>query len=434
MTDGTGGGTSERSNVDGPAESTVAGAEHQHEDQRGALRPRGTPVEVLAVFLKLGLTSFGGPIAHLSYMQAEIVERRKWIDHDTYADLVALCQFLPGPASSQLGMALGIERAGLLGAVAAWIGFTIPSALTLALFALGVDRYAGQAASPWIHGLKVVAVPIVALAIWSMARSLCPDGKRATIAVAGALAALAWESAVAQVGIIIVAGAVGWMLYRGEPRTAAHDIPAPLAAWQGALACLLFFGLLAGLPILGALLPHRGIDVFERFYRVGALVFGGGHVVLPLLEHEVVDPGWITPDRFLAGYGAAQAVPGPLFSFAAYLGFILTTTPTRWTGAAVALVAIFLPSLLLVVGAVPFWARLRGSTACQAALRGTNSAVVGLLLATFYDPVWRVAIHSRADFGLALGALLMLSVWELPPWLVVVIAAAVSAAIGTGAP
>lgn len=425
MMDELGGGASDRTKADCAADSTPAWADQLHKDQRGALRPRGTPLEVLAVFLKLGLTSFGGPIAHLSYMQAEIVERRRWVDHGTYADLVALCQFLPGPASSQLGMALGIERAGLLGALAAWIGFTLPSALALALFALGIDRFAGPSASPWIHGLKVVAVPIVALAIWSMARSLCPDGKRATIAVAGALAALAWESAVAQVGIIIVAGAIGWILYRGEPRTVAHDIPAPLAAWQGVLAWLLFFGLLVGLPVMGALLPHRGIDVFERFYRVGALVFGGGHVVLPLLEHEVVDPGWITGDHFLAGYGAAQAVPGPLFSFAAYLGFMLKAAPTRWAGATVALVAIFLPSFLLVVGALPFWVRLRGSTACQAALRGTNAAVVGLLLAAFYDPVWRVAIHSRADFGLALGALLMLSVWKLPPWLVVVIAAAV---------
>lgn len=397
----------------------------------GGTPARGTALEVLGVFLKLGLTSFGGPIAHLSYMQAEIVQRRRWVSQATYADLVALCQFLPGPASSQLGMALGIERAGLAGGVAAWIGFTMPSALALALFALGVTAHGGPGTPTWVHGLKVVAVPVVALAIWGMARVLCPDRTRATIAVGGAIAALSWESALAQVGIIAVAGLVGWALYRGEPRTEVHDITVPLSTRQAVVAWLLFFGLLVGLPVLDRLLPDRGLDVFERFYRVGALVFGGGHVVLPLLEHEVVDPGWTTGDRFLAGYGAAQAVPGPLFSFSAYLGFVLNTTPTRWTGAAVALVAIFLPSFLLVVGALPFWARLRGSAACQAALRGTNAAVVGLLLAAFYDPVWRVAIHSRADFGLALGALLALSIWELPPWLVVIIAAVVSAVVGS---
>lgn len=380
------------------------------------------------MFTKLGLTSFGGPIAHLSYFQAELVERRKWVDQETYADLVALCQFLPGPASSQVAMALGIERAGLLGGLAAWVGFTVPSALALALFALGVGAIAdGDAA--WLQGLKVVAVPIVALAIWGMAQSLCPDGKRRTIAVAGALAALTWSTALAQVAIIAVAGVVGWVLYRQEPPRAGRDLPEPLPPWQGLVAWVLFFGLLLGLPALSAATHHPGFDLFERFYRVGALVFGGGHVVLPLLEHEVVAPGWTTSDRFLAGYGAAQAVPGPLFSLAAYLGFVLDTTPTRWAGAALALVAIFLPSYLLVVGALPFWARLRGSTVSQAALRGTNAAVVGLLLAAFYDPVWRVAILSRTDFGLALGALLALAVWRLPPWLVVVLTAVASALV-----
>jgi chromate transporter len=357
-------------------------------------------LEVLWVFTRLGLTSFGGPIAHLSYFQAELVERRKWVDQDTYADLVALCQFLPGPASSQVGMALGIERAGLLGGLAAWVGFTLPSALALALFALGVGAFAGGDAA-WLHGLKVVAVPIVALAIWGMAKSLCPDGKRATIAVAGALAALAWSSALAQVAIIAVAGLVGWVLYRASRRARGETCRRPSRPGRASSPWSSSSGCSSASPLLSAATQHPGFDVFERFYRVGALVFGGGHVVLPLLEREVVAPGWTTSDRFLAGYGAAQAVPGPLFSLAAYLGFVLDTTPTRWAGAALALVAIFLPSYLLVVGALPFWARLRGSTFSQAALRGTNAAVVGLLLAAFYDPVWRVAIH-RA--GLRAGA------------------------------
>jgi chromate transporter len=392
-------------------------------------RARGSALEVLGVFTKLGLTSFGGPIAHLSYFQAELVERRRWVDQETYADLVALCQFLPGPASSQVAMAIGIERAGLLGGLAAWVGFTLPSALALTLFALGLGTFATQGDAGWIHGLKVVAVPIVGLAIHGMAEKLCPDRRRATIAVAAALIAMVFEAALAQVGIILGAGLVGWALYRDEPRSAVHDAPAPLSPWQGVVAWVVFFALLLGLPLLSAAIRHPGVDVFERFYRVGALVFGGGHVVLPLLEREVVDPGWTTSDRFLAGYGAAQAVPGPLFSFAAYLGFILDTTPTRWAGAALALVAIFLPSYLLVVGALPFWSRLRGSPACQAALRGTNASVVGLLLAAFYDPVWRVAIHSRADFGLALGAFLALAVWKLPPWLVVMLTAFASALV-----
>lgn len=381
--------------------------------------PAARPVvEVLAVFTRLGLTSFGGPIAHLGFMQAELVQRRRWVDQETYADLVALCQFLPGPASSQVAMSLGIERAGLLGGLAAWVGFTLPSALLLALFALGVGTL-GEGARPWLHGLQIVAVPITALAIRSMASALCPDPRRATIAVAGAVAALAWPSAAAQVGIIAAAGLVGWLLLPREPRVAGPPSRAPLRPWQGAVALAAFFGLLAGLPLLRAAAPHPGLDVFERFYRVGALVFGGGHVVLPLLEHEVVGPGWTTSERFLAGYGAAQAVPGPLFSLAAYLGFVLDTTPTRWAGAALALVAIFLPSYLLVVGALPFWARLRGSPGCQAALRGTNAAVVGLLVAALYDPVWRVAIHTRADVALALLAYLALTAWRQPPWLVV---------------
>ncbi len=389
---------------------------------------RGSVGEVLRVFGALGLTSFGGPIAHLGYFRAELVERRRWVDEATYADLVALCQFLPGPASSQVAMALGIERAGLLGGLAAWVGFTLPSALALALFALGVGASAGPGAQGWLHGLKVVAVPVVALAVRGMWQTLCPDARRATIAVAAAVATLALPSALAQVATLAVAAALGWALFRAEPRPlASPGAASPVSPRAGLVAGALFLALLVALPLLrGAWAP---LDVVERLYRVGALVFGGGHVVLPLLEREVVDPGWTTSERFLAGYGAAQAVPGPLFSFAAYLGFVLDTTPTRWAGAALALVAIFLPSYLLVVAALPFWGRLRASPACQAALAGTNAAVVGLLLAALYDPVWRVAVETRADVGLALVGLLALAVWKAPPWAVVAGTAIAAAAL-----
>ncbi len=407
----------------------MSASEQAGEPAHGNAEARGSALEVLLAFTKLGLTSFGGPVAHLGYFQAELVDRRRWIDRETYADLVALCQFLPGPSSSQVGISLGIERAGLAGGLAAWLGFTLPSALALALFALGVGALEG--ADAWIHGLKVVAVPIVAIAVRDMARALCPDAKRATIAVLGALAALAWASALSQVAIIAGAGVLGWLLYRGEGAEAAvgAEVRAPLSPWIGVAAWIVFFALLFGLPVLASMTSLPGLEVFERFYRVGALVFGGGHVVLPLLEHEVVGPGWTTSDRFLAGYGAAQAVPGPLFSLSAYLGFVLDTTPTRWAGAALALVAIFLPSFLLVVGALPFWARLRRSTISKSALKGTNAAVVGLLAAALYDPVWKVAIETRADFGLALAAFLALGVWKAPPWLVVALTTAASVAL-----
>lgn len=387
----------------------------------------GSVAEVLLVFGKLGLTSFGGPIAHLGYFRAELVERRRWVDEAGYADLVALCQLLPGPASSQVAMALGIERAGLAGGLAAWVGFTLPSALALALFALALGELG--AGADRLHGLKVVAVPVVALAVHGMWQRLCPDPRRATIAVAAAAAALALPSALTQVGVIALGGALGWALLREPPAAEAPPAPASRVSLRAGLAAWALFALLLlGLPLLRAATAAPGVDVFERFYRVGALVFGGGHVVLPLLEGEVVDPGWTTRERFLAGYGAAQAVPGPLFSFAAYLGFVLDTTPTRWAGAALALAAIFLPSLLLVVGALPLRARLRASVACQAALRGTNAAVVGLLVAAFYDPVWTVAVRSRADFALALAGLLALAAWRAPPWAVV----AVTALAGAG--
>lgn len=401
--------------------------ERASEDQASTATPsRGSVLEVLGVFTRLGLTSFGGPIAHLGYMKTELVDRRRWADDATYADLVALCQFLPGPASSQVGIAMGIERAGLLGGLAAWIGFTLPSALALALFAMGLGSI--QGAETWLHGLKLVAVPVVALAVRGMAVSLCPDRARASIAVAAAVAVLMWQSALTQVVVIAAAALAGWAIYRREigSREGRATAGQPLPAWLGVASLALFFVLLMGLPALTAATESPVLDVLTRFYRVGALVFGGGHVVLPLLEHEVVDPGWTTSDRFLAGYGAAQAVPGPLFSFAAYLGFVLDTTPTGWLGAALALVAIYIPSFLLVIGALPFWARIRGSSIAQAALRGANAGVVGLLVAALYDPVWRVGIESPQDLAIALAALLALTHWSAPPWLVVVATALAS--------
>lgn len=407
-------------------------SEERADAPRGAAA-QGSVGEVFLVFLGLGLTSFGGPVAHLGYYQRELVEKRGWVDRETYADLVALCSFLPGPSSSQVGMSLGIERAGLLGGLAAWVGFTMPSALALTLFAAFVGTLAGPGAEAWIHGLAVAAVPIVALAVWDLGKTLCPDAKRATIAVGAALAALAFATALAQIAIIGGAAIVGWLLFRAEVGAVADgpEVRAPLAPWHGVVAWIVFFGLLFGLPLVGSLVEVPGLDVFERFYRVGALVFGGGHVVLPLLEHEVVAPGWTTSERFLAGYGAAQAVPGPLFSLSAYLGYVLDTTPTGWAGAALALVAIFLPGYLLVVGALPFWARLRRSAISRAALRGTNAAVVGLLLAALYDPVWKVAIETRADFGIALAAFLALAMWKAPPWLVVAGTAVIRVGIAT---
>ena len=384
----------------------------------------GGALEVLAVATRLGLTSFGGPVAHLGYFRQEYVARRRWIDEQTYVDLVALCQFLPGPASSQVGIAVGILRAGLLGGLAAWIGFTLPSALALTLFALGI-RGTDLSSAGWLHGLKVAAVAVVAQAVWGMARTLCPDRERATIAVLAAVILTAWSTAGAQVLVIAVAGFIGWRLLRESPSLAVPDVRATIGRGLGIGALSVFFALLVCLPFGRYFAPHSWIAVFDSFYRAGALVFGGGHVVLPLLQAEVVPPGWVSNEQFLAGYGAAQAVPGPLFTFAAYLGAVMN----GWAGAALALIAIFLPAFLLVVGALPFWDVLRTRVSFQAALRGINAAVVGLLLSALYHPVWTSAIHSPADFALALAAFGLLALWHGPPWLVVTFAAAGGSAI-----
>jgi chromate transporter len=385
---------------------------------------KGSALEVLRIFTKLGLTSFGGPVAHLGYYRAELVERRRWLDEAAFADIVALCQFLPGPASSQTGISLGIVRAGLPGAFAAWLGFTMPSAVAMMLFGYGVTRFGDLAGAAWLHGLKIVAVAVVAQAVWGMARSLCPDRERASIAIGAAILVLAVPSAAGQVGAIAAGGLLGWMLLPGR---AAAAPGAPLAihlprAWSIATLAL-FFVLLIGLPLLAVAVPLQPIRLVDSFYRSGALVFGGGHVVLPLLQAAVVPPGWVSNDAFLAGYGAAQAVPGPLFTFSAYLGTVMGPAPNGWAGGLLCLTAIFLPSFLLLIGALPFWDALRRRPAVQAALRGVNAAVVGLLLAALYRPVWTSAIFGPADFALGILAFLLLALWKAPPWLVVIFGA-----------
>jgi chromate transporter len=385
-------------------------------------------LEVLAVATRLGLTSFGGPVAHLGYFRSEYVVRRRWLDEQTYADVVALCQFLPGPASSQVGITIGIFRAGLLGGLAAWLGFTLPSAIVLVLFALGI-RGLDLSAAGWLLGLKIAAVAVVAQAVWGMARSLCPDRERASIAIVAALVVTAWPTAWGQVLVIVAAGVVGLRLLPGSGEPGAPHAKVPLGRPLGLAALVLFFALLVALPVLRYLTGSPALAVFDGFYRAGALVFGGGHVVLPLLQAEVVPPGWVSNEQFLAGYGAAQAVPGPLFTLAAYLGAVMRSWPNGWLGGLLALVGIFLPGALLLIGTLPFWDALRARPAFRAALRGINAAVVGLLLAALYQPVWTSAIHAPADFALALAAFGLLTLWGVPPWLVVAFCAAGGQAI-----
>ena len=378
-----------------------------------------SPWAVFLVFLRLGLTSFGGPVAHLGYFREELVVRRRWLSERNYADLVALCQLLPGPASSQVGMALGLARAGYPGALAAWLGFTLPSAVALILFALGLAHWGDAVPAGLLHGLKVVAVAVVAQAVWGMARSLCPDVPRTSLMAVAACAVLWWSSAWAQVLVLALAALVGlWTLAPGQG--AAHEpLPIPVGRRAGMAWLALFVALLLGLPWAVAVFPHATLAVADAFYRAGSLVFGGGHVVLPLLQAELVPTGWVDQDTFLAGYGAAQAVPGPLFTFAAFLGASLQTGPQGVWGALVCLLAIFASSFLLVAGALPFWEGLRAHPRMQAALAGVNAAVVGLLVAALYQPVWTSAIHTPQDVALALLAGVALMAWKLPPWLVV---------------
>ena len=383
----------------------------------------GTWPEVLAVFLRLGLTSFGGPVAHLGYFREEFVAKRRWLDDRTYADIVALCQFLPGPASSQVGIAVGLSRAGYAGALAAWTGFTLPSAIAMVVFAYGIDALGGAGGAGWLHGLKVAAVAVVAQAVLAMMRSLTPDRERATIAVVTAMLVLALPSAWILVTTIALGGLAGLMLPRSDAPADHVSLPLVVSRRTGGILLVVFFALLAGLPLLASITSSHSIKLIDAFYRSGSLVFGGGHVVLPLLKEAVVAPGWVTSDAFLAGYGAAQAVPGPLTTFAAYLGAVMTPQPNGVMGAVLCLVAIFLPSFFLVIGALPFWEQLRRRSGAQAALRGVNAAVVGILLAALYNPVWTSGITSAGDFALAAAAFLLLFMWKTPPWLVVILCA-----------
>lgn len=379
---------------------------------------------VFVAFLRLGLTSFGGPVAHLGYFRDAFVTRRGWLTERAYADLVGLCQFLPGPASSQVGMAIGLSRAGYAGMFAAWLGFTLPSALLMMLFALGVHATGMPVAAGALHGLRIVSVAVVAQAVWGMARTLCPDARRVTLMAIAACIALLVPAAWLQVVVIVAAGAAGLALLP-QPERGAHDpLPLHVSHRAGVLWLVVFAALIVVLPVAASALHSNTLAVVDAFFRTGALVFGGGHVVLPLLQAAVVAPGWIGDSAFLAGYGVAQAVPGPLFTFAAFLGASLRDAPNGWLGGTIALVSIFAPSFLLVAGTAPFWERLRRSTRMQAALAGVNAAVVGLLLAALYHPVWSDTIVSPRDFAAALVAFVALVFWRVPPWAVVIASAA----------
>ncbi|MBO9588257.1 chromate efflux transporter [Devosia sp.] len=393
-----------------------------------SIEKTGSAGEVFGAFLKLGLTSFGGPIAHLGYFRDEFVTRRGWFDDKAYGDLVALCQFLPGPASSQVGFAIGLMRAGPLGAAAAWIGFTLPSAILMVAVALGAAALDGDLAQGVLHGLKLVAVAVVAQAVLGMAKSLTPDRVRAGIAVLAVLAMVVFGGVLGQVAAIVVGTALGLALCQEKGNGAVAEAKAPVSRGFGVLALLLFVGLLVVLPFLAGVNP--ALALFDAFYRAGALVFGGGHVVLPLLEAGTVGKGWLSESTFLAGYGAAQAVPGPLFTFAAYLGAASSGPPNGVLGAGIALVAIFLPGLLILVAALPFWHGLRGNVLAQAGMRGANAAVVGVLALALYDPVFTSAVLSPLDFALALAGFVALVSWKLPPLWVVVALAAVGGVIG----
>ncbi|MDE2334448.1 MAG: chromate efflux transporter [Rhodospirillales bacterium] len=389
------------------------------------------PLQILLIFLRLGCTSFGGPVAHLGYFRSEFVERRKWLTERSLADLVALAQFLPGPASSQTGFAIGLIRGGLAGGLAAWTGFTLPSAALLVLFAYGAGAIADSpAGAGMLHGLKLAAVAIVAQAVIGMARNLCPDRRRASIATVAMIVMLLAPSSLFQVGVIVAGGLAGWMLCRGESARLAEGFPMPVTR-RFATACLALYFILLAIAFLPA---HSGPwSLFDAFYRSGALVFGGGHVVLPLLRNAVVAPGWVADNAFLAGYGAAQAVPGPLFTFAAYLGAVARIAPGGVAGAGIALLAIFVPGLLCLMGTLPFWHGLRARPGAQAAMRGTNAAVVGLLAAALYNPVWSSAVHGPTDLAVAAAMFVLLIAWRAPPLLVVVLAAAAGIGIALAA-
>ncbi|KYG59256.1 chromate transporter [Planococcus maritimus] len=371
-------------------------------------------LEILFVSTRLGLTSFGGPIAHLGYFHNEYVRRRKWMDEKSYADLVALAQFLPGPASSQVGIGIGVMRGGLIGGIVSFIGFTLPSVIALILFALLLQSFDVSDAG-WIKGLKIVAVAVVAHAILGMAKNLAPDLKRKALALLALIGTLLWPSSLSQIGVILIAALIGYMLYKNSAETTEGRMKFPVTKKIGALSLMLFFAFLVSLPILREVTGSYWVAMFDSFYRAGSLVFGGGHVVLPLLEREFVPTGWLTEEAFLAGYGATQAVPGPLFTFAAYLGTVMN----GWAGGLFATVAIFLPAFLLIVGVLPFWDALRTNQKVKGAIMGVNAAVLGILISAFYTPIWTSSITQPADFALAAILFSLLVYWKLPPWVIV---------------
>lgn len=383
-------------------------------------RDEGRIREIGKAFLILGLTSFGGPVAHLGYFHAELVARRKWLNEQSYADLVALCQFLPGPASSQVGFALGLHRGGFAGALTAWAAFTMPSVLLLLIFAYSASALGGVVGHGVIHGLKLVAVAVVAQAVWGMARQLCPDFKRLAIAIAALFIVVLLTSALSQMAAIGLGALLGWWWCKTSSSiTSFGHFEIATSKATAKFVFFSFFTLLLGLPLLLILVESQGLALFESFYRAGALVFGGGHVVLPLLESSVVESGWISQDQFLAGYGAAQALPGPLFTFAAYLGAIVAPEPNGFAGATIALIAIFLPGMLLLLGVLPYWEELRKKQNAKTAMAGANAAVVGILAAALYDPVWRSAVLSPMDFMIVLIAFVSLTLWKVAPWKIV---------------
>ncbi|MEZ7171930.1 chromate transporter [Sporosarcina sp. OR05] len=384
-------------------------------NQKNEKRGFRSLLEILFVSTRLGLTSFGGPIAHLGYFHEEYIRRRKWMSEKNYADLVALAQFLPGPASSQVGIGIGVMRAGVVGGIVSFIGFTLPSVIALMIFAMLLHEFDATNAG-WIHGLKIVAVSVVAHAIMGMAKNLTPDNKRKTIALLALIGTLIWQSAMTQIGVILIAALLGFMLYKrhdAEQETSSHF---PISKKVATICLGLFFTLLFALPVIRELTGSYWVAMFDSFYRSGSLVFGGGHVVLPLLEQAFVPTGWIDEEAFLAGYGATQAVPGPLFTFAAYLGTVMN----GWLGGLVATVAIFLPAFLLILGALPFWDQLRSNPNIKGAIMGINAAVVGILISAFYFPIWISSIAAPIDFALAAVLFTMLAYWKLPPWIVVV--------------
>lgn len=385
-----------------------------------------SPWSIFLIFLRLGLTSFGGPVAHLGYFRDEFIVRRRWMSEAQYADLLALCHFLPGPSSSQVGMGLGISQAGYAGAFAAWLGFTMPSALLLILIAFGVSNHHELIPASALHGLAIVAVAVIAQAVWGMTRSLCPDKPHLTLMVAVTCYLLVFPSIWGQVVVMLLAALIGMVLFKPKANTQDKPLTVPIKGRHGAIWLVIFFTLLWLLPLLASTFASQSMLLVDAFYRAGSLVFGGGHVVLPLLEAETVQSGWVSEEVFLAGYGATQAMPGPLFTFAAFLGASINSTAGAFITGMLCLVAIFLPSFLLIVGVMPFWEKLRHHYLIQAALMGVNAAVVGLLFAALYSHAWTNAIYTPKHAALALMAFAALTVWKLPPWLVVIAGSAIA--------